>query len=48
MKGKILLYAVMLSIATTVANARPDYPSKSVNAKASNVIEAFVDAHIHS
>ncbi|WP_285056027.1 hypothetical protein [Pedobacter ginsengisoli] len=48
MKGKILWYAVMLSITTTVANARPDYPSKSVNAKASNVIEAFVDAHTHA
>ena len=48
MKGKILWFAVMLSITTTVANARPDYPSKSVNAKASNVIEAFVDAHTHA
>lgn len=48
MKGKVLLYAVMLSIATTVANARPDYPSKSVNAKASNVIEAFIEAHTNA
>lgn len=48
MKGKVLLYAVMLSVATTVANAKPDYPSKSVNAKASNVIEAFMDAHTHA
>jgi hypothetical protein len=48
MKGKVLLYAVMLSMAVTVANARPGYPSKSVNAKASNVIEAFVDAHTHA
>lgn len=47
MKGKVLVYAVMLSMAVTVASARPDYPSKSVNAKASNVIEAFVNAHTH-
>jgi len=39
--------AAILSIVSAVAGARPGDPVKGVNAMASSVIDAFVDAHKH-
>ncbi|MES2455959.1 MAG: hypothetical protein V4594_10475 [Bacteroidota bacterium] len=47
MKRKVLMYAVLLCITYTTTAAKPGNPSKNVTARASNVIEAFVDAHMH-
>jgi len=47
MKKKILMFAMLLGITCTVAAAKPGNPTKNVTARASNVIEAFVDAHMH-
>ena len=46
MKRKILLFLAVLSTATTAATAKEDKPVRNVNAKASSVLEAYVEAHI--
>ena len=48
MKRKILLFLAVLSMATTAATAKEDKPVSNVNARASSVLEAYIEAHINN
>ena len=48
MKRKILLFLAVLSMATTAATANEDKPAGNVNARASSVLEAYIEAHINN
>ena len=48
MKRKILSVLAILGIVTTAAMATVDKPTAKVNARASSVLEAYVEAHINN
>jgi hypothetical protein len=48
MRRKILTVLAILSMATTAVTATVDKPVPSVNARASSVLDAYVQAHINN
>jgi len=48
MKRKILLFLAVLSMAATAARANEEKPVSKVTARASSVLEAYVEAHINN
>ena len=48
MKRKILMFLAILGIASTASLANEDRPLASVNARASSVLDAYIEAHINN